>query len=430
MAENFIPDLNFFAQEISNELSADFPTQRIKMAERLMNFPAEKISELHLQDWYGVYWNILNLSQYLNEPPQNKESAARQIIELINREVNPARRQLFALALLLFDKVQEFNAVADKNFWSENLREDLENFFKFQKLTSLATNLKVRANVRRNLQIKNFLLNKYGYLLKKYSTATLADCPKVSPKDYQIYFCWLQGKENLPPIVQCCYNSLKRNAGKFKIVFIDEKNFSDYISLPEHILKKFSEGKITRTHFPDIIRINLLEKFGGLWLDSTVLVTEPLENYKQFWKLPYYTQKFYHEKSNLDDYATFISYGRWAGFIQGAAVLHNPLFTFIKDFYNEYWQEFDEIINYLLLDYLIDLAYDNIADVKKIFDAVPLNNQNVYAILNNLNAPYEKFPYDKILKANFLNKLSWKVPLDLQTPNTVFGEIKKKYFGE
>lgn len=83
----------------------------------------------------------------------------------------------------------------------------------------------------------------------------------------------------------------------------------------------------------------------------------------------------------------------------------------------------------MLLDYLIDLAYDNIADVKKIFDAVPLNNQNVYAILNNLNAPYEKFPYDKILKGNFLNKLSWKVPL-LETPNTVFGEIKKKYFGE
>lgn len=80
MAENFIPDVNFFAQEISNELSADFPTQRIKMAERLINFPAEKISELHLQDWYGVYWNILNLSQYVNEPPQNKESAARQII--------------------------------------------------------------------------------------------------------------------------------------------------------------------------------------------------------------------------------------------------------------------------------------------------------------------------------------------------------------
>ena len=429
MAEKLIPDVDFFAQEISTELQADFQTQRLKTVERLINFPPEKISELHLQDWYGVYWRILNLSQYIGEPPAQTENICTQIIQILSRENNPARRQLFALALLLLGKVQEFNAVADKNFWSENLREDLENFSKFQKLTSLATNLKVRANVRRNLQIKNFLLNKYDYLIKKYSTATLANCPKVPPKDYQIYFCWLQGKENLPPVVQCCYNSLKRNAGKFKIVFIDEKNFSDYVTLPEYILEKLKGGGITRTHFSDIIRINLLEQYGGLWLDSTVLVTEPLENYRQFWKLPYYTQKFYQEKSNLDGYAAFISYGRWAGFIQGAAILHNPIFTFIKEFLNEYWLEFDELINYLLLDYLMDLAYDNIDDVKKEMDAVPLNNQNVYAVLNNLNNSYEKFPYDKILKGNFLNKLSWKVPLD-ETPNTVFGAIKKKYFGE
>ena len=183
MAEKLIPDVEFFAQEISTELQADFQTQRLKTVERLINFPPEKISELHLQDWYGVYWRILNLSQYIGEPPAQTENICTQIIQILSRENNPARRQLFALALLLLGKVQEFNAVADKNLWSENLREDFDNFAKIQQLTSLATNLNVRANVRRNLQIKNFLLNKYDYLIKKYSTATLADCPKVSPKD-------------------------------------------------------------------------------------------------------------------------------------------------------------------------------------------------------------------------------------------------------
>jgi len=431
LAEKIIPDVEFFAQEITQELKENLPTQRGKIVERLINFSPEKISELHLQDWYGAYWKLLDFVQYINEPPQNRENLAKQLIEFANREQNPVKRQYIAFALLLCGKIQEFNVLANKNLWSKNLREDFDTFFNFNKLTGLGADLRIRANVRRNQQIKNFLFNKYADLIKKYADSKVNDktCPKVSPKHYQIYFCWMQGEENLPPVVQCCYNSLKFNAGKYKIVFIDEKNFADYVTLPEHILKKFSEGKITRTHFSDILRINLLEQYGGLWLDSTVLVTEPLENYKQFWKMPYYTQKFYQEKSSFCPYITTPSYGRWAGFIQGAAVLHNPLFTFIKDFYNEYWQEFDEIINYLLLDYLIDLAYDNIADVKKEMNAVPLNNQNVYAILNNLNAPYEKFPYDKILKGNFLNKLSWKVPV-LETPNTVFGEIKKKYFGE
>ena len=247
MAEKIIPDLEFFANEINNELRADLPAQRVKITERLMNFPPEKISELHVQDWYNDFWKLLDIGKYLAVPPEQIENICAQIRQFAARVNDPVRTQYFALALLLFGKAQDFQKLANQKLWSKNLREDFETFAKFNQLTS--SNLAVRAHLRRNQQIKNFLQNKYAALINKYSAATLDNCPKVLPKDYKIWYCWFQGEENLPPLVRCCYNSLKMNAGKYKIIFIDEKNYADYVKLPEYIVKKFIGGGYIKNAF-------------------------------------------------------------------------------------------------------------------------------------------------------------------------------------
>ncbi len=70
MAEKIIPDLETFGQEIIQETEADFSEQFILITNRLLNFPPEKISELHLQDWYTEYWKLAYIFQYLNVPPE------------------------------------------------------------------------------------------------------------------------------------------------------------------------------------------------------------------------------------------------------------------------------------------------------------------------------------------------------------------------
>ena len=190
------------------------------------------------------------------------------------------------------------------------------------------------------------------------------------------------------------------------------------------------DGRITRTHFSDFLRINLLERYGGLWLDSTVFVSEPLDKYKDFWKMTYYTQKFFQEKSNFCPFISTPSYGRWASFIQGTAILHNPLFAFEREFLNAYWEEFDSLIDYVLIDYMMDMAYEHIPFARKAFDAVPINNDRAWSMLGTLNLPYAQYPYDKIFKGNFLNKMNWKSQLDWDTPGTVLREIQKRYAPE
>ena len=406
------------------------------MAEIFSSLPPEAMEQLHLTDFYPEVWKLADEAHRTTKFTDEEKNISRQLLEQARRENNPVRRQYLALALISFGKLQEVKSLLDQNFWSPQLKEDFTTFTKWQELAHNPLTPQARAKIARNEQIYEFLQQKYSALIQKHSHAVINDktCPRVRPKNYQIYFCWLQGEENLPPIIRCCYNSLKQNAGRYKIVFIDEKNFSRYVDIAPHIMDKFRAGKITRTHFSDILRVNLLERHGGLWLDATILVTEPLENYRDFWQMDYFTQKYYHDKNPLNpfvkSFGCYISYARWAGFIQGTGVKYNPFFTFEKEFFNAYWRDFDKPIVYEFMDFITEFAYDNISAVHKAMDAVPINNTEVWTLLNHLNDSYAEYPFDKILKGNFLHKLTYKKQLDMTRSDTVFREIQRRYAPE
>ena len=405
----------------------DLFRRRVQMAENFSRLPLDAMKTIYLTDFYTDFWRLAGEAHRRTKFAEEEKNISRQIVEQARAEKNPVRRQYFALALLAFGEFTEAQRLIDLNLCPFQLRQDLETFAKWTQI--LNTNLppQIRAAIARNEKIFDFLQEKYSALIKKYSRAVInaETCPPV--EDYQIYFCWLQGEENLPPIVRCCYNSLKQNAGHYKIVFVDEKNFSDYVDIAPHIMDKFRAGKISQAHFSDILRVNLLERYGGLWLDSTILVTEPLENHKDLLDRYFFTQRFHKEKSIRNKFSVHISFGRLAGFALGTSVIHNPLFVFVKELLNDYWLNFDKLIDYLLVDFAILLAYENIPAVTKIFDDLPINNEEIYFIQNHLNAPYAAYPFDKVLGDTFLHKLSWKIPLDMTRDDTVFREIQRRY---
>ena len=412
---------------MSNE---DLFRRRMEMTETFLKLPPEVMADIDLAEWYPDFWKVVGLHYHKTKFSAEEKNICRQMLDVASREKNPIRRQYFALTFLLFGEFQEFSKLIDQSYWAAQLRKDFATFVKWDALINSSLTSEARIIILHNRQISAFLQEKYSALIKKYSQAVINQktCPRVS--DYQIYYCWLQGEEHLPPIVRCCYNSLKQNAGRYKVVFIDEKNFSNYVDIAPHIVEKFRGGKISRTHFSDILRVNLLERYGGLWLDSTILVTEPLENHKDFWQANYFTQKFLHEVDYTNLYNKMlnwcVSYGRWATFIQGTAILHNPLFAFARDFYKEYWRDFDEVIDYNLMDFMMNLAYKNIPAVKKEMDAVPINNTKVWALYNHYGDAYAEFPYDKLLSGTFLSKLDWRFPSDLAA-GTVLEKIRQRY---
>ena len=426
-------DLQFLLATGRKDPDLDLLCRRIQLAKKILTLPSEELMNFHTKDFYPEFWHLVTEAQRPTKFSEEYKAISQNLLQQVRQEKEPIRRQYLVLICIMFGELVETSDLIEQKYWPRLLRDRFLDFMRVNSLanTSMPRNMsKLVSDIAHNDWFSAFLYEKYYALIKKHSQAVIDEktCPRV--ENYQVYFCWLQGEENLPPVVRCCYNSLKQNAGRYKVVFIDEKNLSNYVDIAPHILKKFRAGKISRTHFSDILRVNLLERHGGLWLDSTILVTDPLENHKDLLEKPFFTAKFDPEKSYKNRYASNISFGRWAGFIQGTSIIHNPLHVFAKEFLNEYLHDFDRFARYVLLDYIINLAYENIPSVREEIRAVPVNNVEIRYIQQRRNDPYAKFPLDKILKDNFLHKQSWKIELDMTREDTVFREIQRRYAPE
>lgn len=97
----------------------------------------------------------------------------------------------------------------------------------------------------------------------------------VKNRKSKVWFCWLQGMESAPEMVKVCYESVCRYLPEKDVVVIDERNYKEYVVVPEFIIEKYRKGIIPAALFSDILRLELLIKYGGTWIDSTVLMTDP-----------------------------------------------------------------------------------------------------------------------------------------------------------
>jgi mannosyltransferase OCH1-like enzyme len=141
-----------------------------------------------------------------------------------------------------------------------------------------------------------------------------------------IWFLWLQGLDSAPSIVKKCYESwVKYNPG-WNVAFLDESNIADYT-----LLKPMP---VTRQALSDIIRINLLAKHGGVWVDATCFCTTPLDN----WLDKYMAQGFFAFEKPGDDRML----SSW--FI--ASSENNYITLTYKNAVNAYWEKNPRIASF------------------------------------------------------------------------------------
>lgn len=233
----------------------------------------------------------------------------------------------------------------------------------------------------------------------------------------QIWLCWWDGIDMMPPIVRACYNSVIRYSNDFKVTVITKYNYVDYIFIPEYVMKKVNNGKMTLTHFSNIVRMALLYNHGGFWLDATFLVTNTIILDNNF----FFTIR---RNSNWKHVAN----GRWTGCCI-AGVPNYFLFKFIYEFLCEYWKKYNRLITYHLYDYSINLAYESFPEIKMVFDSICPNNIN-NTLVNYLKDKYDPVILENIVKDTIFHKLTWKHNCQTVTANnklTLYGHILEHY---
>jgi hypothetical protein len=221
--------------------------------------------------------------------------------------------------------------------------------------------------------------------------------------EYPIWIFWYQGFENAPILVKTLLKNQIRLNGK-NVRAVDSKTLNEYIELPKWIEEKRERKVISLTHYSDIVRVSLLAKYGGIWLDATCYVSE---------KIPQWVTKsdFYSCRTIGVAPLPIWSNSRWCSWGQGTCRVNFPLYTFIRDMYFAYWKNEDCIIDYLILDALMDVAYCNIPIVNKAIKDLPANNIQRNGLWYLLNKPYDKEKYLMLTSDTWLFKLSYKSTL-------------------
>ena len=93
----------------------------------------------------------------------------------------------------------------------------------------------------------------------------------------KIWFMWLQGKESMPEVVRLCYESWHKHNQDWDIIFLDSQELDRYLDLSQ-ILPSTREN-ITMQVLADVARINLLNTYGGVWVDATCYCNKPLNTW-------------------------------------------------------------------------------------------------------------------------------------------------------
>ena len=93
-----------------------------------------------------------------------------------------------------------------------------------------------------------------------------------------VYTFW-EPREAVPYYLQLCMETWKKNLPNATIVVLDYKNIGEFLDVRELGLNLFS-GRLSLPQIADAIRVALLAKSGGVWLDAdTIVLSRNAEKY-------------------------------------------------------------------------------------------------------------------------------------------------------
>ena len=263
-------------------------------------------------------------------------------------------------------------------------------------------------------KVDPFLLNKYGDLMRErlslYKGMELQHLHRKT-----VWFCWLQGLEQAPDLVKACYRSQCMNLKDRTITVITADNYKDYIDIPEDLEQKYHAGIIPHAMFSDLIRLELLIKHGGTWIDSTVLCTGDR-----------YPAKVLDGDLFLMQYRD--NEGRLTGnsnwFI--TSMTNHPVLMTLRDVLYQYWRDYDCVLEY----YIFHLFFEEMARYQPSeMKEMPRNNNYLTLQLGNrIGDDYDEKWMQELLSRCCFHKLNYRVGKKVVSKrNSFYHEIINRY---
>lgn len=201
-----------------------------------------------------------------------------------------------------------------------------------------------------------------------------------------LFIYWEQGWDNAPFICKMCLKSWEKyNQDDWNIIKLDANNINNYIKM-ENIVNNFWNIK-SIAHRSDLLRLNLLNKYNGVWADATTFCTKPLNT----WIHPYTDFFAFNKPSNTKQMANWFLYSK----------RKNYIIEKMTDSLNSYWRNRNSNNNYFIFHDIFNQLYDTDAKFKEQWDGVDHISANLPHALKYKEKHEENIRDDK--RAHIVN---------------------------
>jgi len=237
----------------------------------------------------------------------------------------------------------------------------------------------------------------YRKLEKKYREIIKAGIAEEDdtkkPFEKIVWWCWLQGKSQAPELVKACLASIRKEMPDYDIRILDYSNIDNYVKLPDYIIEKHKSGMISAVHYSDIIRVALLVKYGGIWVDATVYCTGR-ELIPTLESVPLFVFRDWRNNRCVAS-SWFIS-----------SRPRNPILILTRNLLYEYWKKTKVLEHYYVFHLFLTMAARRYPEI---WNQMPLyNNMSPHELVRNLDKSFSEERYESLKRISSYHKLNYK----------------------
>lgn len=292
------------------------------------------------------------------------------------------------------------------NYFFKSLNYIKKNLFFFN-----VTNKNIR-----DLAYKNYCYEqaykKYHYVIDNFEPII----NEAESSNY-VWICWFQGEENAPDLVKACIASVRRTMPAKKIVVITENNIKDYINLPDFIIEKWQRGIINQAHFSDLLRLRLLNTYGGLWVDSTIYVSNEVD--EDFWRQKLFCFK---EVSLFTAEELPIRASNWLIYVEK----RSNIIKLTEELLLEYWKQEKYATNYHIFHLFFSMASKRFQNE---WDQIPtFSNVNNHLLQFELEQDFNPKRFEALTRLTPFHKLNHRI--SSKNPNSNYSYIIRENFND
>jgi hypothetical protein len=225
-----------------------------------------------------------------------------------------------------------------------------------------------------------------------------------------IFCLWIQGFDNAPPVVQACRRQLLKSASR-EVVCLDAGTLPKYAELPPDI----ASMEMSMAHRSDLVRLELLARYGGTWLDATCLV-----------------------RSDFDERLEEVSASGFFAFAKRKATLSNWLLSvdrpghylilMMREALHAYWRRFGRMNRYYAFHYIFEGLVELDPGVREIWEATPkIPHRHACSLQTRMFVPYGEDRFRALIDRAFVQKLTYRYRPQRARAGTMLGHVLRTY---